>query len=164
MGQLNLGNGANFVGGTGGYLSDAPAGTILQKVSLKGNTSFSSTSQSYVQSPVYVTITPRSATSELLVEQCVSSWIGTGGYNFRQIRATGGYTNSDCATYGDFYDYGSSTYMTVPLTALIQNHNTTSAITFRTWGYGRGGTWYWPNNNSQTMSYKYIMTCTETAT
>ena len=30
MGQLKLGNGADFTGGTGGALSDAPSGTIIQ--------------------------------------------------------------------------------------------------------------------------------------
>ena len=165
MGQLNLGNGANFVGGSGGYLSDAPKGTVIQIVTEHGKTSFTSTSTSYVQTPVQCTITPRDSTSQIIVRQCVSSWEGTGGYGHRQVRATGGYVNADCGTYGDYYDYGSSSYGTVPHEILITNHNTTSAITFTAWGKGAGGTWYWPNNYTpSTMTHKYIMICTEIAT
>ena len=35
MGQLNLGGGANFVGGSGGYLSAAPKGSIINVASTK---------------------------------------------------------------------------------------------------------------------------------
>ena len=170
MGTLNLGSvslsatGTSF-SNTAATWSDAPAGTIIQVVAEHGKTSFSSTSTSYVQTPVQCTITPRVSTSQILVRQCVSSWEGTGGYGHRQVRATGGYVNSDCGTYGDYYDYGSSSYGTVPHEILITNHNTTSAITFTAWGKGGGGTWYWPNNyNPSTMTHKYIMVCTEIAT
>ena len=30
MGTLNLGNGASFTGGSGGFLSDAPSGTVIK--------------------------------------------------------------------------------------------------------------------------------------
>ena len=78
---------------SGGNWSDAPAGTIIQIVTEHGKTSFSSSSTSYVQTPVQCTITPRVTTSQILVRQCVSSWEGTGGYGHRQVRATGGYVN-----------------------------------------------------------------------
>ena len=166
MGQLNLGGGANFVGGSGGYLSDAPKGNILQIVTSHGKTNFGSTSSSYVQTPVNCTITPRSSTSQILVRQCVSSWEGNGAYGHRQVRATGGYTNNDCGTYGDYYSYGSAAYGTRIHEVLVTNHNTTSAITFTCWGKGgNSNTWYWPNNyNNTTMTHKYIMVCTEIAT
>ena len=35
MGQLTLGGGANFVGGSGGYLSAAPKGSIINVASTK---------------------------------------------------------------------------------------------------------------------------------
>ena len=69
-----------------GNWSDAPAGTIIQIVTEHGKTSFSSSSTSYVQTPVQCTITPRVSTSQILVRQCVSSWEGTGGYGHRQVR------------------------------------------------------------------------------
>ena len=46
MGQLNLGNGANFVGGSGGILSDAPKGTVLQTVYATTTTELSTSNSS----------------------------------------------------------------------------------------------------------------------
>mgnify|MGYP001162220120 FL=1 len=170
MGTLNLGsvslsaNGTAFSNSAATW-SDAPAGTVIQVVAEHGNTAFSAQTTSYVQTPVTCTITPRVSTSNILVRQCVSSWEGSGAYGYRQVRATGGYTNNDCGTYGDYYNYGSAAYGTRIHEVLVTNHNTTSAIVFTCWGKGgNGNTWYWPNNFNGTMSHKYIMVCTEIAT
>ena len=87
MGTLNLGSVSLSATGTAFSNSglDAPAGTIIQIVAEHGKTSFSSSSTSYVQTPVQCTITPRVSTSQILVRQCVSSWEGTGGYGHRQV-------------------------------------------------------------------------------
>ena len=70
MGQLNLGNGANFVGGTNGFLADSPKGTILQFVQAAHTAMtqrLQSTSTSYTSTNYTLTITPKNITSRILI-------------------------------------------------------------------------------------------------
>ena len=102
MGTLNLGNGARFVGGTGGKLSDCPAGTVLQTVgqlNTGGGTS-TSTSGSWVQTYLEEVITPIAASSKILILMT-----GMGGY---LGGSSGGYGN---ATVGWQENSGSFTYL-----------------------------------------------------
>ena len=66
MGQLNLGNGANFVGGSGGILSDSPKGTVLQTVYATTTTELSTSNSSY-QTWFGVTWTPQQTNSHKII-------------------------------------------------------------------------------------------------
>jgi len=75
MGQLNLGNGANFVGGTGGELADAPKGTILQYVEVAQSvisSRFTTSSTSYVASGYEVDIAAKQANSLIVIQGSLS--------------------------------------------------------------------------------------------
>jgi len=67
MGQLNLGNGANFVGGSSGFLTDAPKGFTLQKVILQSDTKATPNVTSFTEpsSDYRVSITPKNSTSRI---------------------------------------------------------------------------------------------------
>ena len=66
MGTLNLGGGATFSGGSGGFLSDAPSGTPIQIVHATQNSQITTTSSSYVNI-LEGTITPKAVNSQILV-------------------------------------------------------------------------------------------------
>ena len=70
MGQLNLGNGANFIGGSGGELADAPKGMVVQLLRHhRGSGQWASTSSSYqVISNMNKSITPKKAGNLIYVE------------------------------------------------------------------------------------------------
>ena len=72
MGTLNLGNGASFTGGTGGALSDAPKGQIIQIqhgiLTSTGSGAYDTSSTTFKDSGLSVTITPTSTTSTILLQ------------------------------------------------------------------------------------------------
>ena len=70
MGQLNLGNGANFIGGSGGELADAPKGMVVQLLRHhRGSGQWASTSSSFqVISNMNKSITPKKAGNLIYVE------------------------------------------------------------------------------------------------
>ena len=67
MGTLNLGGGAQFIGGSGGFLSDAPKGFTLQKVILQSDTkaTLNVTSFTEASSDYRISITHKNATSRI---------------------------------------------------------------------------------------------------
>jgi len=83
MGTLNLGNGANFVGGANGFLADSPKGTIIQYVQA-AHTSMTqrlqTNSSSYTQSQYVITITPKNITSRILILANLSCHADSNGY------------------------------------------------------------------------------------
>ena len=85
MGTLNLGGGATFSGGSGGFLSDAPSGTPIQIVHATQNSQITTTSSSYVNI-LEGTITPKAVNSQILVLGNVNHYSNPGD--------TGGWTNS----------------------------------------------------------------------
>ena len=75
MGQLNLGNGANFVGGTGGELADAPKGSMLQYIEVAQSVigpRFSTSSTSYTATNYLVNITPKRDNSMIVIQGALS--------------------------------------------------------------------------------------------
>ena len=85
MGSLNLGNGAKFTGGTGGFLSAAPPGTPIQIVHATQQSQITTTASSYVNI-LEGTITPKAANSQILVLGNVNHYSNPGD--------TGSWTNS----------------------------------------------------------------------
>ncbi len=86
MGQLNLGNGANFVGGSGGFLADAPKGSILQYIEVAQSVigpRFSTTSSSYTATNYLVDVTPKKADSMIIIQGSFShSTQPANGYGY----------------------------------------------------------------------------------
>ena len=77
MGTLNLGGGATFSGGSGGFLSDAPSGTPIQIVHATQNSQITTTSSSYVNI-LEGTITPKAVNSQILVLGNVNHYSNPG--------------------------------------------------------------------------------------
>ena len=94
MGTLNLGNGANFTGGTGGALSDAPKGQIIQIqhgiLTSTGSGAYDTSSTTFKDSGLSVTITPTSTSSTILLQASfMYSGTATGeNHFFRIVRGT----------------------------------------------------------------------------
>ena len=81
MGQLNLGNGANFVGGSSGFLSDAPKGSILQYIEVAQSVigpRFSTSSTSYTATNYLVNVTPKKADSLIVIQGALSNSVQSG--------------------------------------------------------------------------------------
>tara|TARA_Y100001970_G_C14099087_1_gene784431 strand:- start:710 stop:1213 length:504 start_codon:yes stop_codon:yes gene_type:complete len=94
MGQLNLGNGANFIGGSGGFLSDAPAGVPIQFQKVIYGTSDHTTTSSSYQDHLTINFTPKRSDSVLqyLVNGVVFVQAEPGGVNGRIRDTTAGTT------------------------------------------------------------------------
>jgi|TARA_R100000455_G_C6233006_1_gene94075 hypothetical protein len=85
MGQLNLGNGANFVGGSSGFLADAPKGSILQYIEVAQSVigpRFSTSSTSYTATNYLVNVTPKKADSMIIIQGSFSASIQPDGYGY----------------------------------------------------------------------------------
>ena len=85
MGTLNLGNGANFVGGSSGFLADAPKGSILQYIEVAQSVigpRFSTSSTSYTATNYLVNVTPKKADSMIIIQGAFSASIQSAGYGY----------------------------------------------------------------------------------
>ncbi len=97
MGTLNLGNGASFTGGSGGALSDAPKGQIIQIqhsiLTSTGSGAYDTNSDgatNYKDSGLSVTITPTSTSSTILLQASFLYGGSAAGENhfFRIVKGT----------------------------------------------------------------------------
>ena len=89
MGQLNLGNGANFVGGSSGFLSDAPKGSILQYIEVAQSVigpRFSTSSTSYTATNYLVNVTPKKADSLIVIQGALSNSVQSGSNFYAYFR------------------------------------------------------------------------------
>ena len=77
MGTLNLGGGATFTGGSGGFLSDAPSGTPIQIVHATQQSQITTTASSNVNI-LEGTITPKAVNSQILVLGNVNHYSNPG--------------------------------------------------------------------------------------
>ena len=89
MGTLNLGNGANFVGGSSGFLSDAPKGSILQYIEVAQSVigpRFSTSSTSYTATNYLVNVTPKKADSLIVIQGALSNSVQSGSNFYAYFR------------------------------------------------------------------------------
>ena len=89
MGTLNLGNGANFVGGSNGFLSDAPKGSILQYIEVAQSVigpRFSTSSTSYTATNYLVNVTPKKADSLIVIQGALSNSVQSGSNFYAYFR------------------------------------------------------------------------------
>ena len=126
-----------------------PAGSMLQTVYTDGMTAFASTSQTYVDTPLTVTITPKFTSSKIIVTMKVMVWPSHANYMYFRFKCSGGVTNSNIATYGDFYESTSGSISIPSSYSFEHSPNTTSAVTYTMQARSSAsGNWYAPNNNS----------------
>ena len=129
------------------------SGTIVQTITVTAETDFSSTSTSYVETPVTGSITPESSSSKIIVTACVPVWPAAGSYLHVQLRSSGGNTNNNIGTWADAYSTSGSegAAYNCMYRWVHTSHNTTSAITYKIFAHkqnSNGASWYFPNNNS----------------
>ena len=127
-------------------------GKVIQRVNASGESDYSSTSETFVETPVTGAITPLLSTSKILVTVCVPVWATAGSYCHFQLRSSGGNTNNDIGTWADAYSTSGSSGACYNSMYRWEHssHGTTSAITYKIFGKKQtstGGSWYFPNNN-----------------
>ena len=144
---------------------DLPTGSTLQTVYTDGITTLVSTSQTYVDTPVTVTITPKFTSSKIIVTMKVMAWPSHANYMYFRFKCSGGVTNSNIATYGDFYENVSDSISVPNSYSFEHSPNTTSAVTYTMQARSSaGGTWYCPNTNSNAdVTNKYSSIAMEIA-
>ena len=142
------------------------SGTIIQTITVTANTALSSSSGTYVETPVTGSITPESSSSKIIVTACVPVWPPSGGYLHVQLRSSGGNTNNDIGTWGD--TYATSGQSGAAYNSMYRwvhtSHNTTSAITYKIFARKQtSGSWYFPNNNTANSTISWLLTMEEQA-
>lgn len=133
------------------YDANAPSGSVIQVVTdTTGNTG-TTTSTSYIDDGLEVTITPSSASNRIVV--IVHSGCSVaGGYAYFRIRETTTNTTVAEAPHGNFSNGSPQQLEGVHLVGVFQLSNT-SAKTFKLQGANSGGTRYinYGNDSSPTM-------------
>ena len=143
------------------------SGTIVQTVTVTGETDFSSNSTSFQETPVTASITPESSSSKIIVTCCVCVWPASGSYLHVQLRSSGGNTNNDIGTWADAYaeNGGNGECFNSMYRWVHSSHNTTSAITYKIFVHkqqSNGNNWYFPNNNSDSdRTHSWVLTMEE---
>ena len=126
-----------------GSLPAGMGGKVLQVVHTSGNTTFISSSGSFVNTPQNISITPVSSSSKIIVQMVNAVWSPSGSYMYMRIQASGG-ASGTIVSWGDIYrDY----YGNTPVFGVHSNHNTTSQITYTLQGRSDTGGFWMPNNN-----------------
>ena len=146
------------------------SGTIVQTVTVTGETDLASTSTSFVETPVTGSITPESSSSKIIITCCVPVWPAAGSYLHVQLRSSGGNTNNNIGEWADAYaTSGSSGSAYNSMYRWVHtSHNTTSAITYKIFAHKQtsaGASWYFPNNNSDgNRTLAWVLTMEEQVT
>mgnify|MGYP001196648478 CR=1 FL=1 len=142
MGTLNLGAGAQFVGGANG-LTDAPTGTIIQTAIQGSTNNITANSDGSYTDCLSMSFTPRRSNSKILITLMFNAYynnnVGSGnGTSYRLLRNSTSIKEGDWTFYLNVGDYARDFY---PVTNIIDfdEPNTTSAITYKLQGRKYGG-------------------------
>ena len=140
-----------------------PAGSVLQMTESSGITNLSSTSASFIDTPVLITITPTSTSSKICVNMMVFVWPVAAQYMYFRVTFREVSTNTNIITYGDTYTADAISFHIGVL--FTHSPNTTSAVTYTLQARGsNSGTWYCPNSNGNSdITKKYSSTAMEIA-
>ena len=122
----------NIVGATTAANVKLPAGSVLQTVYSQTTTSESTTSNSFVDTGLYVTITPKYSSSKILITASVSLYNGSNA-SAAAVTLKRGSTNLSSASYGFGYIYIASGGGHVNQTPIefLDSPSTTSSTTYR---------------------------------
>ena len=129
MGQLNLGNGANFVGGSGGYLSDAPKGSILKFAHADSGSSqdLGSTYSWADLTNLSINYTPVSASSELYITADIMAYYrgNSSYYGFMRLRLAHDGNTVNGESWYEYRNYGGTSSYTMysGLTHFVGTYN-----------------------------------------
>jgi len=137
MGTLNLGAGAQFVGGGNG-LSDAPTGTIIQTAITGSTSDITVNSDGSYTDVISINFTPRKSNSKLIYTLMFNSYThnNTGGSNGTSYQVLRDSTQIKEAVWCFYFNADSYTRDWYP-TTMIQDFDepgTTSAITYKLQG------------------------------
>lgn len=122
----------NIVGATTAANVKLPAGSVLQTVYSQTTTSESTTSNSFVDTGLYVTITPKYSSSKILITASVSLY-NSSNNSAAAVTVKRGSTNLSSASYGFGYIYIASGGGHVNQTPIefLDSPSTTSSTTYR---------------------------------
>jgi len=140
-----------------GYKLAMPAGHILQVVeSQMGQTSVTTTSNSFVATGHSVTITPSSTSSKILLQiQGGGSYLPQGN-TMAQVTIYRGSTNIGDSDKGleSHYTVGSTGFTVAPhAMGVLDSPSTTSAITYQAYMKTDGGTFQYQANDRGNISF-----------
>ena len=146
MGTLNLGNGASFTGGSGGFLSDAPSGTVIKSGSYytRSGSGASTTSSSNTPYTLNINGTGQKlfnltkASDDVIVFNKISNSSHLEiTANFHLYNANG---NSGAGLVLKLSIDDRSTYLTVPDTGLgVTSGLDSQGSIYSSWGFGGYG-------------------------
>ena len=146
MGTLNLGNGASFTGGSGGFLSDAPSGTVIKSGSYYTGSGSGASTTSSSNTPYTININGTGqklfnltkASDDVIVFNKISNSSHLEiTANFHLYNANG---NSGAGLVLRLSIDDGSSYLTVPDTGLgVQSGLDSLGSIYSTWGFGGYG-------------------------
>ena len=146
MGTLNLGNGASFTGGSGGFLSDAPSGTVIKSGSYYTGSGSGASTTSSSNTPYTLNINGTGqklfnltkASDDVIVFNKISNSSHLEiTANFHLYNANG---NSGAGLVLKLSIDDGSTYLTVPDTGLgVTSGLDSQGSIYSSWGFGGYG-------------------------
>ena len=146
MGTLNLGGGANFTGGSGGFLADAPSGTVIKSGSYYTGSGPGASTTSSSNTPYTININGTGqklfnlakASDDVLIFNKISNSSHLEiTPNFHLYNANG---TSGAGLILKFSIDGGSSYLTVPDTGLgVINGLDSKGSIYSSWGFGGYG-------------------------
>ena len=142
MGTLNLGTGAQFVGGASG-LTDSPPGTIIQTAIQGATSDITSESDGSYKDILSVSFTPRKSNSKIIYTLMFNAFYdnntgGSNGVDYRVLRDSTSIKEGVWTYYLNSTTYSRDFYPVVNIIDFDQP-NTTSAITYKLQGRKYGG-------------------------
>ena len=137
MGTLNLGTGAQFVGGASG-LTDAPPGTIIQTAIQGATSDITAESDGSYTDILSVSFTPRKSNSKIIYTLMFNAFYdnntgGSNGVDYRVLRDSTSIKEGVWTYYLNSTTYSRDFYPVVNIIDFDQP-NTTSAITYKLQG------------------------------
>ena len=137
MGTLNLGTGAQFVGGASG-LTDSPPGTIIQTAIQGATSDITAESDGSYTDILSVSFTPRKSNSKIIYTLMFNAFYdnntgGSNGVDYRVLRDSTSIKEGVWTYYLNSTTYSRDFYPVVNIFDFDQP-NTTSAITYKLQG------------------------------
>ena len=160
MGQLNLGNGATFQGGSGGYLANAPTGTIIQSDFFTTSTLTSASTTSFATLYTF-NFTPKQSNSELVHQLWCTTYINNSspvtaanGQDCRVQRSGSAVWGVSWMNYLNHNSYAHDFYPTMNFQFVdtVQGSTSQIAYTFQARKYG-GNSSRWPTHYAGDNGY-----------
>ena len=160
MGQLNLGNGAIFQGGSGGYLANAPTGTIIQSDFFTTHSIGTASTTSFATLYTF-NFTPKQTNSELVHHIWGTTYMhngspstGSNGHDCRVLRSGSAVWGVSWMNYLNHNSYTNDFYPTINFQFVdtVQGSTSQVAYTFQARKYS-GNSSRFPTQYAANMGY-----------